>query len=189
MPTSYGNIYWITGLPGAGKSTLAQQWLAELKTQGRAAVLLDGDQLRAALGRTGQYAPEQRLELALTYGRLCQLFAEQGLDVVCATVSLFHRVQQWNRKHLPHYTEIVLQASAEVLAQRDQKQLYSRAAQGTGQQIMGHDLTPEWPQQPEVVLQIDLQSTPESVFTALCQALAQPSPQWASVSQRLPEAP
>ncbi len=163
----FGNVYWITGLPGAGKSTLAAQYLAYLKAQGRCVVLLDGDQLRTALGRSQDYSLADRQELALSYGRLSLLFAQQGLDVICATVSLFHICHQWNRQHIQNYTEIFLSAPADLLQARDQKQLYSKARAGQQKNVMGYDQEPEWPQAPDICLEITSKSTPESVFQDL----------------------
>lgn len=119
--------FWITGLPGAGKSTLARALAIELQSKTtRLPISLDGDSVRAAMGKQNSHFDRQsRLELANTYGRLCEMFVNQGHDVVCSTVSMFHSVRQWNREHIPGYIEIFLDVSAERLATRDQKQLYS----------------------------------------------------------------
>ena len=103
-----GNVYWITGLSGAGKTTLARLLTRWLRERGRPVLLLDGDELRAALGASALVAPHERLALASCYGRLCRLLALQGSDVVIATISLFHAIHRWNRAQLPGYVEILL---------------------------------------------------------------------------------
>lgn len=84
-----GRVIWLTGLSGAGKTTLARALLKYLPR----AVLLDGDELREALGvATSGFDAASRKKLALTYARLAGLLARQGLTVVVATISLFHDV-------------------------------------------------------------------------------------------------
>src|SRR5438045_4028767 len=92
-------VYWLTGLSGAGKSTLARKLVDHLRGEGRTAVLLDGDDLRAVLGADNAHTSSDRLALALCYARLCALLGMQGVDVVIATISLFHEVHTWNRAH------------------------------------------------------------------------------------------
>lgn len=63
-------------------------------------VYLDGDVLREVFGNNQDYSRQGRLNLAWRYSHLCHMLVVQGLTVVCATISLFHEIQAWNRKHL-----------------------------------------------------------------------------------------
>lgn len=121
-----GTVYWITGLPGSGKTTLAKLFHRHLQTHSPSALLLDGDTLREILGETASFQPEDRLRLAFIYSRLCKCLSEQGSDVVIATVSMFHACRAWNRAHLRNYREIYLRTPLNILRARDQKGLYSR---------------------------------------------------------------
>lgn len=150
-----GRVAWITGLPGAGKSTIARRVHAELRARGIGAVYLDGDAVRAACGGDLGYDPEARLQNALRIARLCRMLALQGLDVVCATVSLFARVHAWNREHLPRYVEVLVRARPETLARRDQKRLYSDAARGAKVDVPGLDQAYDLPAAPDLVLDND----------------------------------
>jgi adenylylsulfate kinase-like enzyme len=89
MRNNYGDLFWITGLAGAGKSTIAQKLYCMLKEKNCNVVFLDGDNMREVLGVNAQYDLKARLELALVYSRLCRMLTDQGLDVICATVSCF----------------------------------------------------------------------------------------------------
>lgn len=111
-------LYWVTGLPGAGKTTLARELDQRLRRRGESVVLLDGDELRAALGGNHGYDYETRRELAMTYARLCRLLCGQGHSVICATVSMFEPVRQWARQNIEGYREIFIRAPDPVLRER-----------------------------------------------------------------------
>jgi len=172
MLNKTGNVYWLTGLPGAGKTTLGKMLHDFLKyKKHRSTVLLDGDQIRVLLGLEQAYSLEERLHLAMTYGRLCHFFANQGIDVVCATVSLFHKVQNWNRKNIPHFYEILIQVPMDILANRDQKNLYSQAAIGRAHQVPGIDLEVEWPKNPDLIVFNDGNESPDIVLKTILKHL------------------
>ncbi len=84
--------------------------------------------------------------------RLCRLLAEQGADVVCATISLFHEVQRWNRENIPGYREIYLRVPMEELERRDTKGIYAAARRGETCDVVGLDVPAEAPEAPDLVL-------------------------------------
>ena len=83
--------YWITGLPGSGKSFLADALVEALRKRGEAVLHLDGDALRAVFGERFGYHREDRVYLAMVYARLCKMFVSQGFVVVIATVCFLPR--------------------------------------------------------------------------------------------------
>ena len=157
-----GTVYWLTGLSGVGKSTLGRALAARLRARGHPVLFLDGDLLREACGDEG-FGLDDRRRIAARNGRLCRMLAAQGIDVVIATISLFREVQAWNRAHIPGYREIWLRAPLDVLAARDPKGLYGAALRGERDDVLGVNLTPEWPERAEVVLDNDGSATPEAL--------------------------
>ena len=129
-------MIWITGLSGAGKSSVGRAVVDRLRTTGACVIFLDGDELRDALGPAARteisYTRGGRVQLAHLYGRLCQMLAAQGMTVVIATISMFNEVYSWNRKNLPGYFEVHVRASEEVRHGRDSKGVYSRQPGSTG---------------------------------------------------------
>lgn len=166
-----GTVFWITGLAGAGKTTIGALLAGRLTRAGPKLVFLDGDGLREMLGNTFGHGPEERLRLARCYARLCGMLSEQGIHVVCATVSMFHEVREWNRGHLRSYREIYIRAPMAVLIRRDPKRLYSDAAGGSAKQVVGVDLPSEEPRTPDVVLDNDGSRTPEDIVDELLEKL------------------
>ena len=147
-----GRVFWITGLSGAGKTTIGESLWHRLRAAGRPAILLDGDKLRGAIAEDLGHPIEDRRRSAMRNGRLCQLLAAQGNDVVCATISMFHEVQRWNRKHIPGYFEIYLRVPLAEIERRDPKGIYARARKGEAANVVGIDIAPEEPEAPDLVL-------------------------------------
>jgi adenylylsulfate kinase len=148
-----GTVYWITGLSGAGKSTVASLLADRLRARQRPVLQLDGDILREIFSPGAGHDPEDRLRLARAYGRLCREVATQGIDVVCATISMFHAVRRWNRDNIPGYREIYLSVPLAELQRRDSKGLYRRARQGSTRNVVGVDLHAELPEAPDLTVE------------------------------------
>jgi len=146
-------VFWITGLSGAGKTTVASEVVAQLREHGAAAVLIDGDAVREVVGDpvTG-HDRESRLVNAYRIARLAKMLADQGLVVVVATISLFREIHAWNRSNLPGYLEVYLKVDLEVARKRDPKGLYERAGRGEEANLAGLDLDFDAPCSPHLVI-------------------------------------
>jgi adenylylsulfate kinase-like enzyme len=163
-------VIWITGRPGAGKTTIANLLLKQLRDQSQQCLLLDGDALRNAL-QINTYDIKSRKALALTYARLAKMFSEQGSIAICATVSMFDSVRQWNADNIKDYFEVYVNVSEEVLQQRDQKNLYSEGAKGTQINVVGFDIAIEEPKNPDLVLCNDGHVTAESLVNQILEKI------------------
>ncbi len=150
--TSAGRVFWITGLSGAGKTTLGRELWSRLRAAGHPVILLDGDALRGVIAEDLDYSADNRRRSAMRNARLCRLLAQQGADVVCATISLFHEVQRWNRANIPGYLEIYLQVPMDELRRRDSKGIYAKDQQGDARNVVGLDVPAEIPEAPDLVL-------------------------------------
>ena len=171
MSIEPGTVYWITGLAGAGKTTIAKAIYAALRDKRENVVFLDGDLLRIVFGNDlGHDAADRRISAGRN-SRLCKMLSDQGQDVVCATISLFHETHDWNRAQLTHYREIFLDVPMDVLRSRDQKGLYSRAQRGEVKNVMGVDVAPELPKSPDVTVANDGSRSPEDIARDCLQQL------------------
>jgi adenylylsulfate kinase-like enzyme len=146
----YGAVYWVTGLSGAGKTTLCKKLVAHMRAQDRPVVMLDGDLLREVMGATNAHTRQERLQLAMRYAHLCRMIAVQGMDVAMATISLFREVHEWNRANIPGYAEIYLHVPLEELKRRDPKHIYARAERGELKDVAGLDFAIDEPEAPDV---------------------------------------
>ncbi len=162
-----GTVYWFTGISGVGKSSLGKDFYDRIKVSQPAVVFLDGDELRDVFGNDLGYTITDRKKSAMRNANLCKLLADQGLDVVCATISLFHEVHDFNRKNIKNYREIYLKASLDTVRQRNQKGIYTEYQEGQFSNVMGLDLPIEEPRSPDLLLETD-GKTREQVLQILC---------------------
>ncbi|MDR2580511.1 MAG: adenylyl-sulfate kinase [Fibromonadaceae bacterium] len=119
------SVYWITGLSGAGKTSVGEVLVDILRKENDNVMFLDGDILREVFGNSFGYSNEERKKLAFIYARLCKMLAEQGATVVCCTIAMFDAVREWNSANIRNYMEIYLKVPFSVLKARNKKGLYS----------------------------------------------------------------
>ncbi len=155
-----GRVFWLTGLAGAGKTTVGKLLLERLKEEGGNVIYLDGDQLRQVWPNMG-YCRESRFKVSMQNGRLCKLLSDQGFDVVCATISLFWKTQEWNRLNISNYFEIYLRVPMPILFERDQKGLYSKSEKGIVNNVYGVNIKIEEPKTPDLTIENYMPRTPE----------------------------
>jgi adenylylsulfate kinase-like enzyme len=117
------NVVWITGLPGSGKTTLAKRVLAYFQSSGVSAILLDGDEIREALGSIFGYSMNDRMNVAKIYVNLAKTLQAQGHLIIVSTVSLMEDLHRYRMERLPNSIVVFLNADAELLNLRNQKNL------------------------------------------------------------------
>lgn len=170
-PTAKGKVIWLTGLSGTGKTTLGAELLSLVKKRNPATVHLDGDVLRELLGKRSYYSLRQRQSLAMQYSKLCKLLSDQGINVICSTISLFHACHEWNRKNIRHYTEIYLEAPFSVLKKRDYKGVYQAAKNKPLKNIVGVDLAYQKPKRPHLILVNDGKKSPQELMRLIMNSI------------------
>ena len=146
-------VYWITGLSGAGKTSIGTLLSERTKQQYANTVFLDGDVLREVFGSDLGYTREERMKCAMRYSKLCRMLQEQDMNVICCTISMFDCIRKWNRENIKNYREIYVKASMEVLKKRNQKGLYS--FKGNAGETAGIQVDIEEPKNPDMVLEND----------------------------------
>lgn len=158
-----GTVYWITGLAGAGKTTIGKLLYEKIREKESNTVFLDGDILREVFGNDLGYSKEDRRKCAMRYSRLCAMLQRQGMNVICCTISMFDSVRDWNRENICNYKEIYLKVSKDTLINRDQKGLYSGSAGEDQKDVVGVHVEVEEPKQLDLILENNGESIPEEL--------------------------
>ena len=148
---SRGVVVWFTGLPSAGKSSLAEQTRARLVREGFSPVILDGDAVRRALVPAPAYTPEARADFYETLARLASLLAEQGQVVLVAATANRRAFRARARELAPRYLEVFVDTGMAECAARDTRGLYAAAQSGRAPDVPGVGVSYEPPLAPDVV--------------------------------------
>lgn len=140
-------IWWMTGLPAAGKTSLARALCETLQQQGQTACVLDGDELRRGLCADLGLSEADRRENIRRAGEVARLMFDAGLNVACAFVSPFKADRTRVRALFPadRFVEVYLSTSLTECAHRDPKGLYARARAGDLTGLTGWDAPYEPP--------------------------------------------
>jgi bifunctional enzyme CysN/CysC len=164
-----GCILWLTGLSGAGKSTIATELERELFNMGKQAYVLDGDNVRHGLCSDLAFTPHDRRENIRRVGEVAKLFADAGLVVITAFIAPYRADRDLVRKLVSPGTfiEVFVNAPLEVCEQRDPKGLYVKARAHELKEFTGVSAPYEPPLQPEIELRTDKLTVAESVARIL----------------------
>jgi adenylyl-sulfate kinase len=175
-----GATVWFTGLPGAGKTTVATAVEARLIDAGRCAYRLDGDNLRHGLCSDLGFSKDDRETNVGRVGEMARLFADSGTVALVALVSPYEACREQVRERHEReglvFIEVYVNTPQQECARRDPKGLYARARNGDLRGMTGVDDPYEQPRAPEVELtpDIDVDGAAELVLGALDERLQLP---------------
>jgi len=151
--TKLAKVIWITGLSGAGKTTIAKEIIRILNENSIVAVLIDGDDFRKAISDPGvAYDSTSRLVNAYRISRFAKMIYQQNIVTVVATMSLFHEIHEWNRQNIDDYFEVYLKTDISLLKQNDIKKLYGKVNKGIEENLPGIDIPYEEPLFPDLII-------------------------------------
>ena len=145
-------VIWLTGLSGAGKSTIANVVESRLHAQGRHTFVLDGDNVRQGLNRDLGFGAADRAENVRRVAEVAGLMADAGLIVLVSCISPFRKERQLARALMAEgqFFEVFIDTPLAVAEARDPKGLYRRARSGELRDFTGVDSPYERPERPEL---------------------------------------
>ena len=147
-------VAWLTGLPGSGKSTIADAVVRLLHAQGVHCYVLDGDNVRTGLNKDLGFTPEDRAENVRRVAEVARLMHDAGLVVLVALVSPYRSDRETAKALFDPgaFLEVYVDTPVEVCAERDPKGLYAKAASGSLPNMTGVGQTYEFPISPDLAL-------------------------------------
>ncbi len=161
--TQQGFTLWLTGLSGAGKTTVAVALENELHERGLLIERLDGDTVREGLTRDLGFSKEDRDKNIERVSFVARLLSRNRVGVVASFISPYHEARAKVRELTTNFIEVYVNAPLEVCASRDVKGLYAKAFAGEIQGFTGVNDPYEAPENPEIVLHTDKETLEESV--------------------------
>jgi adenylyl-sulfate kinase len=160
-------VLWLTGLSGAGKSTIASGVDAALRARGQPTEYLDGDAVRsiapAGFSRADRDTHVRRV------GFFASRFANHGITVICALISPYADSRDYVRQLCGNFVEIYVSTPLAECERRDPKGLYARARRGEIAHFTGLDDPYEPPQRPELTIDTTWTSSEEAVAMVLAE--------------------
>jgi len=162
-----GLTVWLTGLSGAGKTTINEAVYTELLARGIRAEVLDGDIVRKHLSRELGFSRVERDENIRRIGFVAQLLARNGVVALVSAISPYRGVREEIRAGVGNFLEVFVNAPLDVCERRDPKGLYKKVRAGEISGFTGVDDPYEPPLSPEVECRTDLENIKESVDKVL----------------------
>ena len=161
-----GFVVWMTGLSGAGKTTIAQETERRLVSDSIQAYVLDGDKLRRGLCSDLGFSDRDREENIRRVAETANLFRDAGLVTLVTLISPFAKSREQARQIAGgSFMEVYVKASLESCKKRDPKKLYQKALDGNIKSFTGIDSPYEAPENPDLILDTDVWSEEECVET------------------------
>ena len=141
-----GILFWITGLSGSGKTSLAKKIFPIIKKRYGPTIHLDGDSLRKILNLNG-YSYKQRLSNTKIYNQIVKLITEQNINVIISLVGLMHIPRNWNKKNISKYVEIFIKSEVRKVILKDKKRVYKN-----NKDVVGFNIKPQFPKTPDIII-------------------------------------
>ncbi|MGE0268292.1 MAG: adenylyl-sulfate kinase [Candidatus Omnitrophota bacterium] len=158
QPKPAGVVIWLTGLSGAGKSTISESLAGKLLREGRKSYILDGDKVRKGLCSDLGFSPEDRTENIRRIGEVSKLFCDAGLITIVAFISPYISDRDKVRSILGsgEFIEVFVDCPVEECERRDPKGLYKKARKGEIKEFTGITAPYEAPANPEIHLETNV---------------------------------
>lgn len=158
-----GFTLWLTGLSGAGKTTIAVELEKRLKATGTRVERLDGDTVREGLTRDLGFSKEDRDKNIERVTFVAKLLSRNGVGVILSFISPYREARDKARAETTNFIEVFVNAPLQTCIDRDVKGMYAKAIKGEIKQFTGISDPYEEPLNPEIVVNTAQQSLDESV--------------------------
>lgn len=142
-----GILFWITGLSGSGKTTIANKIERNILHKYGPTICLSGDDVRKIFNYK-KFSRKNRLSYALSYSQLCKKITNKNINVIFSTVSLFHKVRKFNRLNINNYLEIYIRSDINKVIKQKKKFFYK----GNHKNIVGKNIKAEFPTSPHITI-------------------------------------
>ena len=145
-----GILFWITGLSGSGKSSIAKSIKKEIVNKYGPTLNFSGDDLRKIFD-LNKYDKASRLKYCLAYSNFCKEMVKKKINLIFTTIAMFHKVRKLNKRHIKNYVEIYIKSDIEKLIKKRKKIFYRTKLIN----IVGKNIRAEFPLKPDITINND----------------------------------
>ena len=162
-----GILFWLTGLPGAGKTSIANKIVNSLRKQFGYTILLNGDDIRKIF-ELKDYSLVGRKKIGMQYSKLFQKITDQNINVLFAGGVLIEKVRKNNKKNIDNYLEIYIKCNQKKIISKNFKKLYLKT-----KNLVGLKIKPEYPKNPHIIINNDFKKNIEMLSKDLIKKIIQ----------------
>jgi adenylylsulfate kinase-like enzyme len=142
-----GILFWITGLSGAGKTSLANEIKKDIKKKFGPTLVINGDDLRKIF-KLNKYDQTSRLNYGRQYCKFAKFITDQNINLIFTAVCMADELRVWNTKNINNYFEVYLKASLSKIKKKKKKKLYLKKTNS----IVGIQIKPQYPKKPDIII-------------------------------------
>ena len=143
-----GILFWITGLSGSGKTTIAKKIRKDIIQLYGPTFLVSGDNLRKIFN-FNKYTYNERVSLSKKFCKFAKFITNQKINLIFASVGMMDSTRKWYRNNIDNYVEIYIKANLEKIIRLKKKKIYHKK---NGGDIVGITIKPEFPKQPDIII-------------------------------------
>tara|TARA_A100001015_G_scaffold162173_1_gene180259 strand:- start:162 stop:695 length:534 start_codon:yes stop_codon:yes gene_type:complete len=141
-----GIVFWITGLAGSGKTTIAKKLKNKIAEKYGPTLVISGDDLRKIFKLNG-FSKARRLLIGMKYASFVKKISDQKINIIIAVVAMNNSIRKWNKKNIKNYFEIFIKTNLKILKTKNKKNLYK-----TKLNVVGVDIKPEYPKKSDLII-------------------------------------
>ena len=143
-----GILFWITGLPGSGKTTLGRKIKKDIIKIYGPTIMISGDDMRKIFSLKG-YEYKERVVILKKYSLFAKYITEQKINIILAVVGMVDAQRKWNRTNIENYIEIYIQSKIKNIIKLNKKKIYKKKSVG---KLVGINIMPQYPKKPDIVI-------------------------------------
>ena len=141
-----GILFWITGLSGAGKTSISNKIYQRVKNKYGKTLYINGDEMRKIF-ELKSYDNSDRKKGGIKYSKLFKKITDQNINVLFAGMALFDDVRKWNRINVKNYLEIYIKTNLKSIIKKKYTNIYKKKTK-----LVGIDIKPEFPKKPDIII-------------------------------------
>lgn len=156
-----GILFWITGLSGAGKTTISKKIYKQINKEFGKTIIINGDDIRKIFELKG-FDYKDRKKIGLQYSKLFKKITDQNVNIIFAGIVMVKKVRDWNRKNISNYLEIYLKTNIKSIISNKYKKIYLKTTN-----LVGLKIKAEFPKKPDILIYNDFKETTTSIANRL----------------------